>query len=297
VITATLQRSAPVILWISLGVIVIALVLIGRSLPVARIIALLKAQMDGSGVWGPVVFGLFYVVATLLLVPVVVLTIAAGVLFSLWVGTLIVSLASMASAALTFLTARYLAREKVRQWIHGQPRLWAVDKALEHGGWKIVVLLRLSALLPFSLQNCFYGVTPIGFWPYLIATWLAMLPGIFMCVYIGHATEAAVSGTRDYITAEWIALGVGLVATIVVSIYITTLAKQKLREQITAQDRADEESAAEQEGVPQHGVQPAKGSWGATITAVLVALLTVGAAAYIEFNPDAIGGLLKKYRD
>ncbi|HEV8714850.1 MAG TPA: TVP38/TMEM64 family protein [Candidatus Binatia bacterium] len=230
--TALLRRYARVVIWISLSVIIIALVCIGRSLPLMRIIAPFHARLGDSGFWGPLMFGLFYVVATLLFIPVVVPTISAGVLFGVWAGTLIVSLASTASAALTFLTARYLSRVKVRRWLQKQPQLCAVDKALEHGGWKIVVLLRLSALLPFSLQNYLHGLTPIGFWPYLISTWLAMLPGIFLCVYIGQATEAAVSNTHDRIAAEWVALGVGVAATVAVSFYVTSLTKKQLQEHL-----------------------------------------------------------------
>jgi len=236
-ITAIQRRCARALIWLSLGVVVLACVSVGQSLPVAPVVALLKAWLGGLGLWGPMVFGLFFVAATLVFMPVVVLTIAAGVLFGLRVGTLIVSLAATASAALTFLIARHLAREKVTHWIQGQPRLYAIDKALEHGSWKIIVLLRLSTILPFSLQNYLYGLTPIGFWPYLVSSWLAMLPGIFMYVYIGHATEAAITGPRSPIAAEWVALGVGLVATVVASLYITALAKKKLREQIPVKDR------------------------------------------------------------
>ena len=222
----------------------------------ADIVALLKTWLDGLGLWGPLVFGLLYVAATLMFLPVIVLTITAGVLFGWRDGTLIVSLASVTSAALPFLIARYLTRKMVTQWLQGQPWLSAVDKALEHGSWKIIVLFRLSTVLPFSLQNYLFGLMPIGFWPYLIATWLAMLPGTFMFVYIGHATEAAAIDPRGYITAEWVALGVGLVATMVVSLYITALTKKKLREQILVRDCDGKAVASEQQEAPPRGVHP-----------------------------------------
>ncbi|HKA52577.1 MAG TPA: TVP38/TMEM64 family protein [Candidatus Binatia bacterium] len=231
--------------------------LIGRALPAARVIALFGARPGGPGVWGPLVFGMFYVVATLLFVPVVVPTLGAGVLFGVWVGTLVASLASTASAALTFLAARYLARAKVRRWVRAQPRLRAVDKALEHGGWRIVALLRLSALLPFSLQNYLHGLTPIGFWPYLLSTWLAMLPGIFLCTYVGRATGDAVSNTHDRIAAEWVALGVGLAATVAVSVYITSLTKKYLRQYLLKKQK--EVTSGGEDGTPPGPPSPCGG--------------------------------------
>ena len=44
-------------------------------------------------------------------------------------------------------------------------------------GWKIVALLRLNPLVPFNLQNYFFGVTDIGFWPYAAATFFGIMPG------------------------------------------------------------------------------------------------------------------------
>jgi uncharacterized membrane protein YdjX (TVP38/TMEM64 family) len=167
-----------------------------------------------------------------------------------------VSLASVTSAALAFLIARYLTRKMVMRWLQGQPWLSAVDKALEHGSWKIIVLFRLSTVLPFSLQNYLFGLMPIGFWPYLIATWLAMLPGTFMFVYIGYATEAAAIDPHGYITAEWVALGVGLVATVVASLYITALTKKKLREQMLVRDYDDKAVTSERQEAPPHGAPP-----------------------------------------
>jgi len=288
--TATLQRHAQVVTRISLVVIILALALIGRSLPLARTLTAFDAWLGGSGYWGPLAFAVFYVVTTLLFIPVVVPTVGAGVLFGVWVGTLVASLASTASAALTFLTARYLARAKVRRWVRAQPRLYAVDKALAHGGWKIVALLRLSAILPFSLQNYLHGLTPIGFWPYLLSTWLAMLPGIFLCVYVGRATGDAVSNTHDRVIAEWVALGAGLAATVAVSLYVTSLTKEHLRQHLMKKPK---ESAAG--GEEQHAARPAKSVWGATVAA-FVALLMVGVAAYTQLNPDALAALFEEHR-
>ena len=114
-----------------------------------------------------------------------------------------------------------------------RPKVAAVDQAIGAGGWKIVALLRLFPPIPSSLQNYLYGLTPIRFWPYLLTSWLAMLPGNVMYVYIGHAGGVAVSGTHPPILAEWIVAGAGLLTTGAVTVYITRLARQQLREHTT----------------------------------------------------------------
>ena len=57
-----------------------------------------------------------------------------------------------------------------------------------------------------------------------------MLPGIVLYVYLGHVTGAVVGGARDRTAIEWAMLGVGLIATVIASLYITLQARRKLRE-------------------------------------------------------------------
>jgi uncharacterized membrane protein YdjX (TVP38/TMEM64 family) len=288
-ITTTLQRYAPRVKWISIGIIALALILIARLLPLERTMQALDAWLGGLGWWGPVAFGMMYVVATVLFMPGSVLTLAAGAIFGLWLGVLLASLAATTGAGLAFLIARYLARDRVSRWARERPTFDAIDRAIGEGGWKIVALLRLSPVIPFNLQNYLYGLTPIGFWPYLLTSWLAMLPGTLMYVYLGHIAGIAVTGTRDRTMAEWVALGVGFVATIAVTVYITRLAKQKLQEQTTFIERQQETSESD---TPVSDVAAAQGwPWGATIAALL-ALLAAGAAIYVHVYPEMVTSLL-----
>lgn len=108
----------------------------------------------------------------------------------------------------------------------------AIDQAIAEGGWKIVALLRLSPAIPFNLQNYLYGLTPVAFWPYVLASWIAMLPGTFMYVYLGHLAGSAIAGDRQRSPLQWALLVVGLLATVAVTVYVTRLAKRKLNEQV-----------------------------------------------------------------
>lgn len=135
---------------------------------------------------------------------------------------------------MAFLIARHLARERVRRHVRQSPKLSAVDQAIGEQGWKIVALLRLSPAVPFTLQNYLYGVTAIRFWPCVLTSWLAMLPGTFLYVYLGSLGSQAVAGGETSV-GEWIARGMGLIATVVVTVYITRLAKRAMREKISPQ--------------------------------------------------------------
>src|SRR5262245_10962626 len=127
-----------------------------------------QGMIDRLGLWAPVLYGLFYAVAVVALVPASPLTILAGALFGPVVGVVVVSLASTTGAALAFLVARYLARNAVARRVQKDPRYAAIDRAIGEEGWKIVALLRLSPAVPFNLQNYLYGLTAIGFWPYVV---------------------------------------------------------------------------------------------------------------------------------
>ncbi|MGV3486254.1 MAG: TVP38/TMEM64 family protein [Planctomycetaceae bacterium] len=191
----------------------------------------LKQWIAGLGTWAPVVLGVLYVVATVLLVPGFILTLIAGALFGPIVGMVCVSIGSTVGASLAFIIARYVARDRVASFADRYPRFDAIDRAIGEGGWKVVALLRLSPAIPFNVQNYLYGLTRIRFWPYAMTSWLAMLPGTFLYVYLGHITGAALAEDRDRTVAEWLMMGIGLLATIAVTVMITRLARRQLRDQ------------------------------------------------------------------
>ncbi len=210
----------------------IGLLVILRSLPIESGIELLTHWVDGKGMWGPVVFGLAYVTAALLFIPGSVLTLAAGAVFGLSTGTIVVSLSSTIAAALSFLIARHLARAKVEEMAQGYPLFGAVDRAIGQAGWRMVALLRLSPLMPFSLGNYLYGLTAVPFWPYTLASWMAMLPGTFMYVYLGHVgTLALAGGSASDGPGKMIMTIVGLIATVVVTVYVSRLAGKAIKQQ------------------------------------------------------------------
>ena len=214
--------------WILPGLAVLGIAAAAHFLPVGAWTKQLEAWISRLGGAGYVVFYAIYVVAALLFVPGAALTIAAGFLFGILRGGLIVWAAATTAAALAFLIARHLARGAVEARARKDPRFTAIDKAIGERGWKIVALLRLSPAVPFSLSNYFYGLTAIRFWPYVLTSGLAMLPGTVLYVYLGAAGKAAARGAGRS-GAENVYLGLGLAATIAVTIYLTRVARTALR--------------------------------------------------------------------
>jgi uncharacterized membrane protein YdjX (TVP38/TMEM64 family) len=220
--------------WILLALLVVGAVILVRTLPLEGTLAgLLQAAAEG-GLAGRAVFVAVYVVAALLFVPGSAITIAAGGIYGLFEGLVLVSIASTTTAALAFLIGRHLARAPVERMARRYTRFGAVDKAIAEGGWRVVALLRLSPAVPFSVGNYLFGLTPLRFWPYVLTSWAFMLPGGLLYVYLGHVgragLEAAADG-RGRAPGEWALLVVGLAATVALTLYITHLARQKLARQ------------------------------------------------------------------
>ncbi len=145
-------------------------------------------------------------------------------------GFPLVVVSATLGATLAFLVARYLVRNKVEGLLKERPKFAAVDKAISEEGWKVVVLLRLNPLVPFNLQNYFYGVTDIKLWHYVPATFFGIMPGTLLYVYLGAAGQAALGGEEGGGggALKWGLFAVGLLATIIVAVFVTKKAKAKL---------------------------------------------------------------------
>lgn len=198
------------------------------------------AWVDGLGLWGPVVFMLGYAVATVAFIPGSLLTLAAGAIFGLVRGTAFVLVGASLGACAAFLVARYVARRAVERKLEGHPRFHAIDRAVGREGLKIVTLLRLSPVFPFNLLNYSLGLTRVRFRDYLLAC-LGMLPGTFLYIYYGKAlgSLAAVAGGAEVERGwgHWLVLGLGLVATVLVTLFITRIARRALTQEVDVESQ------------------------------------------------------------
>jgi uncharacterized membrane protein YdjX (TVP38/TMEM64 family) len=216
---------------IALLVVAAALLVVARLLPAGAWLAQLNGFFIRLGPWGVVLFVLVYALAAVLFVPGSPLTIGAGVIYGLGPGFAAVSAGSTLGAACAFLVARYLARDRVERWAGDHPRFRAIDEAVGRDGGTIVLLTRLSPVFPYNLLNYLYGVTRVPFPTYLLASWIGMMPGTLLFVYLGFAGRAvaqAATGGAARSPAGYAVWGVGLIATIALTVHVTRLARRAL---------------------------------------------------------------------
>src|SRR5437773_10485620 len=228
------EKKGAVARLIALTVVVIALFLAMKFLPVQQWLRSFNGWVGQMGVVGIFIFIIVYAVATVLLAPGAILTIGAGFTFGLWKGFLAVSAGATLGASLAFLVARFIARDKIEAIAQRNEKFRRIDNAIGKQGAKLILLLRLSPVIPFNLSNYFYGLTGVRFWPYVLASWIGMMPGTFLYVYIGTASKLAVSTADGGEAVQhgwqyWIFMSVGLVATIIVTIWVTKIARNALR--------------------------------------------------------------------
>lgn len=183
------------------------------------------------GIWGPVLFILIYIVATVFLIPGSVLTLGAGAVFGVVKGSIVVSIAATLGATAAFLVGRYVARDWVAKKIAGNETFSSIDKAVADEGWKIVGLTRLSPVFPFTVLNYAFGLTRVSLRDYFLASWIGMMPGTVMYVYLGGLANAGLQ-SEGRTPGQWALLVVGLLATLAVTIFVTRIAKKALGKKI-----------------------------------------------------------------
>lgn len=202
------------------------------------------------GPWGGVLFGVLYAALTVALVPGSVLTLAAGAVYGVVWGSVIVFIGASAGSMLAFGVARYLARDWVERRLKARPDFAAVDEALSSEGLRIMFLLRLSPVFPFNFLNYALGLTRVTFRDYALAC-LGMIPGTILYVYTGAVAglaaraiggiggRAAGGALPEKGAAWWALMGIGFIATVAVTVYATRLAKKALDQAVRSSPRPE----------------------------------------------------------
>jgi uncharacterized membrane protein YdjX (TVP38/TMEM64 family) len=235
------QHGKPILLAIMVVTMLIAIAL----LPVSEWLALGVAWIEANRTLAWIVYLATYIVATVLVVPVSILTLAAGYLFGLPLGAVLASVGSVLGACGALLVGRFFVREWVAKRIADLPRFRALDQATRHEGFLIVFLTRLSPLFPFNLINYGLALTSVRFRDYLLASWLGMLPVTILYTYVGSVaknfTELTNGGVQAGPFGRTLVL-VGLAASVVLTVLITRKATRTLSQHL-AREPAEQEDA------------------------------------------------------
>lgn len=231
------KSSGNLVKAVAAAVMIVVLAVAAELFDLQQVLQGVLIRISGLGALGPILFAGLYILACVLSLPGFILTLGAGAVFGVITGFIAVSIGSTLGAACAFLIGRYLARDLVAGRIAGNEKFKAVDEAVGREGWKIVLLTRLSPVFPFNLLNYAFGLTKVSLKHYFFATWLGMIPGTVMYVYIGSMAGdlASLGGTgRTRTTGEWVLYGIGLLATLIVTVFVTRLARKSLSARISS---------------------------------------------------------------
>ena len=228
----SLWRLTAILLLVA--AVVAALVL----LPIRGMLIAALSWIDGLGGWGPVALAALYLPACLLMLPASPLTVAAGFLFGLGIGTLTASAGSVLGASAAFATGRFFAHDLVQSWVSRSRKLNAINRVVGRQGFRIVFIMRLSPVFPFNVMNYVLALSRIRFRDYVLASWIGMLPGTVVYVYLGTAAkslaELAAGNLEGGATQKTLFVG-GLLATVAVAVYVSRVARRALESEMVAE--------------------------------------------------------------
>jgi pyruvate/2-oxoglutarate dehydrogenase complex dihydrolipoamide dehydrogenase (E3) component/uncharacterized membrane protein YdjX (TVP38/TMEM64 family) len=155
------------------------------------------------------VFFLFYVGVTALSLPgAAILTLAAGALFGLGTGLVLVSFASSIGATVAFLVARYLARDAIEKRFPTQ--LKTINAGIAKEGSLYLLTLRLVPLVPFFLINLLMGLTQMRVRTFYWVSQLGMLLGTV--VYVNAGTQLSKIQSLNQIVSPILVISLALLA-------------------------------------------------------------------------------------
>jgi uncharacterized membrane protein YdjX (TVP38/TMEM64 family) len=190
--------------------------------------------VEQSGWVGWVGFVVIYTLTCVFFLPGSVLTIGAGAIYGFWGGTLLVSISNLVGAIVNFLTSRYLLHGWLQRKFATNRKFHALDHAIAKDGWRILLLSRISPVVPHSIVSYACGLTNLSFGKFSLASWLGFIPISAAYSYAGaflgkfaRLKAGVPHGAESWQT--WAFYGLGLVVTVVVTVWSTRVASRALK--------------------------------------------------------------------
>lgn len=200
-------------------------------LPLQLLLQTFSEWAHSLGFAGMILIGVAYVVGTLLLIPGFPMTLAVAIAYGWW-ALAICFAGGLVAALISFLVARSAARDLVKRLLHKHPVIKAADSVARDETFKTILLARLTPVTPFAMENYVFGVTGARLGAYLLATAIGIVPGTILNVWIGVIGRTAAHGEASIMS--WSLLAVGLLATFVLTVWMTREARRKLKQQQNA---------------------------------------------------------------
>jgi uncharacterized membrane protein YdjX (TVP38/TMEM64 family) len=216
---------------IVLGLLVLAAIALAmRLLPVAIWLEQFKGWVQGVGPAGYVLYALAYVICCIFIIPAFALTIGAGAIFGFVKGAIIVVIGATIGATCAFLLGRSVLRRKVESMTAGNAKFRALDRAITTDGTKIMWLVRLSGFPPFTWVNYAFGLTGVKLRDFILTTFIGIIPGTLAFTYAGAAGAAAVMQKSNRIALIVTAIGAVLVSAFIARIALRAIKRAGVEE-------------------------------------------------------------------
>lgn len=182
----------------------------------------------GFGPLGVALFLAVLIAVVLLFVPITPFSLAAGAIYGWW-GVPIAFTGAILGSMLAFGIARGIGQPHIRRLCRKRPIVRAIERVMVKGGFRLVLLIRLSGALPFSLQNYAFGLSAVDWRAFLAASLIGLVPGAVIKVWIGKVGMDVLHGDMLVSRIQSVSLIVAIVLTLVMIAYIGTLAYRELK--------------------------------------------------------------------
>ena len=222
-----MPRTKQVVQIVAALLVIAAVIVLFRVLPVAVWLRSFQGYVRGLGALGYLVYVVVYAVCVVAFVPASILTLGAGAIFGFVGGTIVVVIGATIGATLSFLLARTVMRKRIEALTASNAKFRALDRAIASEGTKIVFLVRLAIVFPFTYINYAFGLTAIPLGRYVLATFIGILPATAAFVFASSAaTSAATTSTSSITKIVYIAGGA---IAIIVSVLIGRIATKAIK--------------------------------------------------------------------
>eukprot|EP01084_Bolivina_argentea_P242009 406109_1 len=193
--------------------------------------------MEKNAITGSLLFVIIFIISNILLIPGSILTMGAGFVYTHIFGLIngiifssfLVWIAACFGATFSFLNGRYLLRSIVEYYTQKSPKFRIIEQIVENNGFKVVMLLRLSPLIPYNIFNIFMGITSIRLKDFVLAHF-AMIPETIVCCFIGGTIAHIYQLTKGNVKGKILLLILTIIGSIVAFcgiIYISRIAKKE----------------------------------------------------------------------
>ena len=179
--------------------------------------------------WGILTFIFFYIISVLLILPASWLSLLAGLLYGPYLGSFIVFISAFTGASLSFFLAKEYFVKKIVKIVSRFPRIKLLEKIINKGGLKLIILTRLSPLFPFSILNYFYGLNKVTYKDFSIGL-LFILPGTYLYCALGSLSNNLDEIKNLRLNGNTTSTIIGIVSTFLIVYFLTKYSNEVIKE-------------------------------------------------------------------